>query len=209
MKLALSICNQNAVFLIQFKREIPASRQKQKRVIYHRNCQSVKDVITPHLISDIQDLFKTDQSEALCWPSDQSEAEKLCQADEIWSKVKVTLTILKRKQVFSAAWDFSRMRKEDVHLTQFWSILTKQSPCGSWLCLCRPATRRWSDFQPSHWSSGPCEGLSLAADDRGANCDRRWSNYLISIPLQLSLWSPSLCTLSYLHIFVFVGISWL
>ena len=72
--------------------------------------------------------------------------------------------------------------------------LNKTICCGSGLCLCRPATVRWSDFQPSHWSIGPCEGLSLAADDRGANCDRRWSNYLISIPLQLSLSSPSLCT---------------
>ena len=52
--LTLLACNQNAEFIIlnQFEREIPASRQKQKRVIYHNNCQIVKDVITPLLISD-------------------------------------------------------------------------------------------------------------------------------------------------------------
>ena len=63
-------------------------------------------------------------------------------------------------------------RAEDVHLTQFWSILTKQSR-GSGLCLFWPATTamRCSDFQASHWSTGPGEGFSLA--DNMANCDRR------------------------------------
>ena len=54
-------------------------------------------------------------------------------------------------------------RDEDVHLTQFWSILTKQSR-GSGLCLFWPATTavRCSDFQASYWSTGPGEGFSLA-----------------------------------------------
>lgn len=58
--------------------------------------------------------------------------------------------------------------REDVHLTQFWSILTKQSR-GSGLCLFWPATTAvsWSDFQASHWSPGPRECLSLAAEDTG------------------------------------------
>ena len=41
--------------------------------------------------------------------------------------------------MFSAAWDFSRMRREDVHLTQFWSILTKQSlVVHGYVCVGRP-----------------------------------------------------------------------
>ena len=51
MKFTVSICNQNAVFLIQFKREIPASSQKQKRAIYHYDCQYVKDVIIKDVIT--------------------------------------------------------------------------------------------------------------------------------------------------------------
>ena len=100
----------------------------------------------------------------------------------IWSKVKVTLTILRRKQVLFSFLSGNLCRGKDVHLTQFWSILTKQSS-GSGLCLCRLATTatRCSDFPASYWSFGACEGLSLVDDDTWDHCDRRWSNYLISI----------------------------
>lgn len=106
MKFTLSICNQNAVFLIQFKREIPASSQKQKLAIYHSNCQCVKDVITPHLISDSPAIMQPD------WPIGTCDADHLTNQRPgncvrvmliIWSKVKVTLTILRRKQVLFSA----------------------------------------------------------------------------------------------------------
>ena len=135
------------------------------------------------------------------WPIRGRETVSGC--DGIWSKVKVTLTILRRKQVLCSprlgifvGWEKRRCALDSILVN-----LNKTISCGSGLCLCRPATRSWSNFQASHWSSGACEGLSLAADDRGANCDRRWSNYLISIPLQLSLSSPSLCRAHY-HIFI-------
>ena len=61
-------------------------------------------------------------------------------------------------------------RAEDVHLTQFWSILTKQSR-GSGLDMFVLAGHNRNDFQAFHWSTGPGEGFSLA--DNMANCDRR------------------------------------
>ena len=120
----------------------------------------------------------------------------------IWSKVKVTLTILRRKQVLFSFLSGNLCRGKDVHLTQFWSILTKQSS-GSGLCLCRLATTatRCSDFPASYWSFGACEGLSLVDDDTWDHCDRRWSNYLISIPLTLPV-IPAECTVAHYHIFI-------
>ena len=101
-----------------------------------------------------------------------------CWIMEIWSKVKVTLIsqsrVGRRSVVLPGRprqlWYFSlkSVSREDVHLTQFWSILTKQSR-GSGLCLFWPATTAvsWSDFQASHWSSRYRECLSLAADVTG------------------------------------------
>ena len=140
-----------------------------------------------------------------------------CWIMEIWSKVKVTLTIWGGSKCCSPRaaqlWYFSlkSVSREDVHLTQFWSILTKQSR-GSGLCLFWPATTavRWSHFQASHWSSGPSECLSLAAEDTGKLWPQMIQLFdfypLTTLPL---LSSPSLCTVRPEHYHIFISLfSW-
>ena len=123
--------------------------------------------------------------------------------DGIWSKVKVTLTILRRKQVLCSprlgifvGWEKRRCALDSILVN-----LNKTISRFRALCLFWPATTamRCSHFQASHWSTGPSGDLSLAADDM-ANCDRRWSNYLISIPLTTlpSLSSSCIIISSYL-----------
>ena len=148
-----------------------------------------------------------------------------CWIMEIWSKVKVTLISQswggRRSVVLPGRprqlWYFSlkSVSREDVHLTQFWSILTKQSR-GSGLCLFWPATTAvsWSHFQASHWSSRYRECLWLAADVTG----KLWPQViqlfdfcplspLSTLPL-LSV-SPSLCTVRPGHYHIFISLfSW-